>query len=149
MPEESSIINILTYKLPFDLSRQIYNEYQDRLKEIKFITEKSKRYSILNDDIKTVELLLALSIFHKRVISNIDAATKFYNLVTKHGNAQSIKIGNYELDGKEKNLLLAVVLSYNKLIHEYGISPAILDYNLTKEFLDKILLLKDFDDAEI
>jgi len=71
--------NIFTYGLPFDLANQIYNEYQDRIREAKYIIDISEKYSPLANSLVTVELLLALSIFHKRVIANLDAAvTQMY-----------------------------------------------------------------------
>lgn len=147
MSKETEIINILTYRLPFDLSRQIYNEYQDRLKEIKYLLDKSRQFNSLVEDLETIKSLLALSIFHKRIISNLDAATKFFSTITRNSDAQSIRIGSYEMTGMEKNSLLAVVISYNKLIEAFGIAPSIMDYNLSKEFLQKLIILKDFDDV--
>ena len=79
----NNLINILTYKLPYDLANQIFKEYQDRYREVLFFIENGNSFKNLKEDIRTVELLLALSIFHKRVISNLDAAVKFYGRVTK------------------------------------------------------------------
>jgi len=103
MAKDAPIINILTYHLPHNLANQIYNEYQNRLREANLIIENIKSYKTLQNDKKTVELLLALSIFHKRIITNLDAAVKFYGTVTKYSTADTIKIGRYDLTGKEKN----------------------------------------------
>ena len=78
MAKKSPLINILTYNLDFKLARQIFNEYESRLKDVKYLITQFKTYKVLEEDLKTVELLLALSIFHKRVIANLDAALKFY-----------------------------------------------------------------------
>jgi hypothetical protein len=69
--KETPIINIFTYGLPYDLTHQIYNEFQERLRESNFIIEKSARFRVLKRNLKTLKLLLALSIFHKRVIVSL------------------------------------------------------------------------------
>lgn len=142
MDKETPIINILTYRLPYDLTNQIYNEYQERYREVIFLVDNANKFKNLKENLKTVELLLALSIFHKRVISNLDAAIKFYGTVSKYSQAEVIRIGNYNFTGDEKNKLLGVVMNYHKLIEKFGIPTSFMDYYLTKEFLQKILDLK-------
>jgi hypothetical protein len=142
MADKYKIINILTYKLPYDLSRQIYHEYQDRYKEMDFIIKNSRKYSTLEKNIVTVEALLAISIFHKRVISNLDAAVKFHKRVTTASDAKSIRIGSYEFTGEEKNKVLSVVISFNQLLSKFKIHPFLFDYHLTKDFLDKVKFFK-------
>jgi len=142
MAKDAPIINILTYHLPHNLANQIYNEYQNRLREANFFIENIKSYKTLQNDKKTVELLLALSIFHKRIITNLDAAVKFYGTVTKYSTADTIKIGRYDLTGKEKNNILAVVINYNQLIERFSIPPIIMEYYETKEYLKNLILLK-------
>ncbi len=109
MKTETPIINILTYKLPFELTNQIYNEFQNRLKEATFLIDTYKTYNPLKENIKTVELFLSLSIFHRRVITNLDGAVKFYETVIKNGQTDTVRIGNYNLTANEKNKILAVV----------------------------------------
>lgn len=142
MENESPIINILTYKLPFDLANQIFNEFQIRFKDAKYLIATYKTYKPLAPNIKTVELLLSLSIFHKRVISNLDGAVKFYSRVSKKSTADTISIGGYKLTFEEKNKILAVVLNYEKLLSNFSIHPKYLEYSETNEFLKKIIILK-------
>lgn len=142
MTEKTPIINILTYKLPYDISNQIYNEYQSRIREALYLIKNYKTYKILEKDIKTVELLLALSIFYKRIIANFDAAVKFYGTISKMSNADTIKIGSYNLTGEEKNKLLAIVLNYKKIINKYSIQPFMMEYYETREFLKNLITLK-------
>lgn len=136
------IINILTYRLPFDLANQIYNEYQSRLKDAVYKIDNYKTYRPLSNAKPTVELMLALSIFHKRVITNFDGAIKFYNTVTRSSEATVISIGNFKLDDDEKNKLLAVVLNYRQLLERFSIQQVDLEYLETGEFLRKIISLK-------
>ena len=142
MTEESPIINILTYQLPYKLTNQIYNEYQSRLKEAIFLIDNYKTYKSLKDNIKSVELFLSLSIFHKRVITNLDGAVKFYGTVTGKGQTDTIQIGTYSLTGDEKNKILAVVLNYNQLLKKFSIPPIVMEYFETREFLKKLITLK-------
>ena len=139
------MINILTYGLPFKLANQIYNEYQSRLSESKYIIDLSDRYKPLSEYIETVEILLALTIFHKRVISNLDAAVKFYGTVNSYSEVDTIKIGSYNFTGEEKNKILGLTINYNKLQEKFRIPKNLTDYELTKEFLVKVLgMLSDY-----
>lgn len=142
MKQESSIINILTYKLPFKLASQIYNEYQNRLQEAKLLIGTYKTYKSLQNDLKTIELFLSLSIFHRRVITNLDGAVKFYGTVTKNGETDTVRIGNYNLNGDEKNKILAVVLNYNALLEKFSIPQTVMEYYETRELLKNIIALK-------
>jgi hypothetical protein len=140
--KKTPIINILTYGLPYKLANQIYNEYQERTKDAKYIIGISERYFKLKDSINTVELLLALSIFHKRVISNLDGAVKFYKTIGEYSESEIIAIGSYDLTFEEKNKILALLINYRKLIEKFGLTDEMMDYYSTKDFLIKILYLK-------
>lgn len=142
MSQKNSIINILTYQLPYNLSNQIYNEYQSRLKEAKYLIENYKTYKKLENNTQSIELFLALSIFHRRVIANFDGAVKFYGTVTKNGKTDTIRIGSYDLTFEEKNKILAVIINYKKLLEKFSIPPIIMEYYETREFLKNLILLK-------
>jgi len=142
MAQETPIINILTYKLPFELANQIYKEYQARLKEATFLIDKYKTYKPLESNIKTVELFLSLSIFHRRVVTNFDGAVKFYGTVTKGQKTDTIRIGSYNLTFEERNKLLAVVMNYNALLKKFSINPLVMEYYETRDFLKKLISLK-------
>lgn len=139
---DTPIINILTYGLPFDLANQIYNEHQNRLQEVKYLLEVSEFYKPIRDDIEIVELILALSIFYKRVVCNLKAAVKFHNTVYKYSEADVIKIGKYNFSNQEKNSILSLTLNFNELTTKYGITNYYLDYFETKELLKKVIELK-------
>jgi hypothetical protein len=142
MTNDTPIINILTYKLPYNLANQIYNEFQSRVKEADFLIDNYKTYKSLKDSSKTIELLLSLSIFHRRVITNLDGAVKFYGTVTRKGKTDTIRIGSYDLTQSEKNKILAVVINYNNLLEKFSIPPILMEYHETREFLKKLIILK-------
>lgn len=129
-------------RLPREISNPMYNEYYNRLKEINFILENRDAYKHLLQYKKTIELILSLSIFYKRVIANMDAATKFAGTVFSNSSAVAIKIGSYNLTGSEKNRIIAVVMNYNSLIEKYSLTHDILATTETKDLIRKIKDLK-------
>ncbi len=142
MSTESPIINIFTYRLPYKLSNQIYKEFQNRFREATYLIENYKTYRKLQDDIGIVELLLSLSIFHRRVISNLDAAVKFYGTVSDKSQADTVNIGSYKMTGDEKNKFLAIIINYNQLIEKFSIPPNFMEYYETRDFLKNLIFLK-------
>lgn len=148
MKEDTPIINILTYELPFKLSNQIYNEFNTKFKEAKFLIENRSYFNKLSENIKAVELILALSVFNKRVVSNLDAATKFYKTVNMSSGADSIKMGTYTLTKEEQNKLLSVVITFRNLHRKYSLTQDILQSDSIKEFLKKLIELKKRFDSE-
>jgi hypothetical protein len=145
MAQETPIINIFTYKLPYDLANQIYNEFQARLVEVKYLIEVAPSYKVLKKELEVIELLLALSIFHKRVVANLDAAIKFHKTVSEYGKVDTVRLGQYDFTGTEKNQLLSLVLNYRALIAKYGIPTSFMDYYETKEFLKNVKDLKEIE----
>ncbi|MFN4027510.1 MAG: hypothetical protein ACK4IZ_08705 [Flavobacterium sp.] len=129
-------------RLPREISNPMYNEYYNRLKEINFILENRDAYKHLQQYKKTIELILSLSIFYKRVIANMDAATKFARTVFSNSSAIAIKIGSYDLTGSEKNRIIAIVMNYNLLIQKYSLTHDILATTETKDLIKKIKDLK-------
>jgi hypothetical protein len=129
-------------RLPREISNPMYNEYYNRLKEINFILENRNAYKHLLQYKKTIELILSLSIFYKRVIANMDAATKFAGTVFSNSSAIAIKIGSYNLTGSEKNRIIAVVMNYNSLTQKYSLTNDLLATTETKDLIKKIKDLK-------
>lgn len=129
-------------RLPREISNPMYNEYYNRLKEINFILENRDAYKHLLQYKKTIELILSLSIFYKRVIANMDAATKFAGTVFSNSSAIAIKIGSYNLTGSEKNRIIAVVMNYNSLTQKYSLTNDLLATMETKDLIKKIKDLK-------
>ena len=129
-------------RLPREISNPMYNEYYNRLKEINFILENRDAYKHLLQYKKSIELILSLSIFYKRVIANMDAATKCAGTVFSNSTAIAIKIGSYDLTGSEKNRIIAVVMNYNLLIEKYSLTHDMLATTETKDLIKKIKDLK-------
>jgi hypothetical protein len=139
---KTPIINIITYGLPYKLANQIYKEHADRLREAEYIMDLSDRYKVLKKDLRTVDVLLALSIFHKRVICCLDGADKFYGTITRYSEANTIVMGKYEFTGNERNKILGLLINYRQMIQKFNIPENLMDYDLTKQFLAKLITLK-------
>ncbi|WP_445458221.1 hypothetical protein [Flavobacterium sp. HNIBRBA15423] len=136
------IIEKFCSRLPREISNPMYNEYYNRLKEINFILENRDAYKHLIQYRKSIELILSLSIFYKRVIANMEAATKFAGTVFNNSPATAIKIGKYNLTGTEKNRILAIVNNYKQMAENYKLTIDILSTVETKDLLRKIKNLK-------
>jgi len=143
------MITLFTKHLPYKVSQQLKIEYDIRLNEIKFLTsEKIKQYHYLRKDLKTIELLLSLSIFYKRIISNFDSANKFTSRVVIDSDANSIKLGSYDFNDKEIFRLQKTIREFNIILTKYSIQPYLLDYTDTIIFLRKIKSYKTFLDSQ-
>lgn len=143
MNRKTPIINIITYGLPYKLANQIYKEHAERLKEAKYIIDLPNKYQALKKDFKTVDILLALSIFHKRIISCLDGADKFYGTITRISDARTIVMGNYKFTGAEHNKILGLLINYRQIAEKFSIPKDLMNYDLTKDFLAKLLTLKN------
>ena len=145
--EDAPIINIMTYRLPKDLSKPIYNEFQSRYQEARRIVDRYAKYQSLKQDMDVVEVLLALSIFYNRIIVNLDAATKFYGLVIQNENANAVRIGTYILNAEEIRIIQNIIISYQKLMRRYALNESLWNYQLTIEFLQQLINLKSNEDG--
>lgn len=142
-----SIISIFTYRLPKELAIPIFSEFENRKNEASRIISGYPRYSALLDSLETVELLLALSIFYKRVLCNLDAAVKFRGMVANNSATEIVRIGSYKLSYDEANKLQSLSISYRKIMSKYRLKDKLWNYNLTVEFLMAIIELKKMDDT--
>ncbi len=138
------MINIFIENLPYRLSEQIIIEYNKRISDVNyFVSGKYDYYSHLKKDIESIQMLLALSIFYKRVLTNFDSATKFSSRVVLNSEAESIQLGTYELTPKELFKLNKTVIAFRKLLDHYSIPIGLFEYLETKEFLRKVKIYKD------
>ena len=138
------MIEKFTQNTPYQLSQQLVYEYNIRINEVNhFVSGKYDFYAPLKKDIETIELLLALTIFYKRVLTNFESATKFSGRVVFNSEADSIQLGTYLLDAKEIFRIKKTILLFNNLMEKYSIPPDLFNYSETKEFLRRVKNLKD------
>lgn len=138
------MIQLFTENLPYKLIEQMTFEYNRRISDINFfLSGRYDYYAHLKKDLETIQLLLALSIFYKRVLSNFDSATKFTSRIVYKSQANSIQLGTYDLSAKEIFKLNKTVVTFKKLMEDYSIPLNLFEYLETKELLRKIKIYKD------
>src|SRR5688572_25610345 len=145
MNANSTVLTLITSGLPKPLVNQISNEYRSRIKEVDYCLNKYSIFSDLASNYKSVEIILALSIFHKRIIANLDGAVKFFKTVTTKSDAKIISIGDYQFDEQEKNKILSLLITYSQLLEKYNIPNNYVDYDATYDFLKKLKDINKFE----
>jgi len=138
MQNSTSILNILTKGLSGAVTHPIYLEYDSRRKELDRIWAKTdNHYWMLQNNVSTVEALLAMSLFYRHVMGYMQGATSFYKSVNQRcvGKECAISIGKSVLDKKQQNQLLAVLIRFNQIQDKYQLTPAFFEYSETIQFL--------------
>ncbi len=137
--EQPPIINILTYKLPVDITRRIHLEYKSRRTEIDRIwTNPKYNFQMLQGYASTVEALLAISIFYRHVMGHIQGAVSFYKSVNRNSgmnNECAIKVGGMVLDGQQQKRLSSAVIKFNQIQEKYQLDSAFFEYSETIQFM--------------
>lgn len=120
-------------------------EYNRRISDVNYLVSgKFDFYTPLSQDIETIKVLLALSIFYKRILTNFDSADKFTGRIMNNSDAIGVKLGTYEMDLNEIRNLKRMILSFRRITQKYSIPIEIFEYIETKEFLRKIKSYKRY-----
>ncbi len=143
MPAKNSLINIFASKLPASITKPMCQEYDWRKNEIQRVwAGDNNRYQKLETYESTIDALLALSIFYRHVVVNLDGASHFYVKINKDVDKEMpIKIGKFEFNKKEWNRLRAIHIQFGKITDRYQISPHFFEYADTLDFLRNCLNL--------
>jgi hypothetical protein len=143
MSKRIQAIDLFTQYLPYDLGEKLTVEYQNRFSDIKYLTSgKFDYYTPLAKDLEVVSLLLAMSIFYKRVIANFTSATRFTDRVLSTSNATAIQLGTYRFGKAEMRSINIVFFRFKNLMDQYSINESLFDYEETKQFLKKVKTYK-------
>ena len=152
MKQSTSLINILTYKLPGAVTRPLFTEYNNRLRETaKIWSWENSSYRILQEYEPVVVSLLAMSLFYRHVLGHIQGANSFYKTLKQHCGAEkecSISIGSTVLDYKQHRRLEALMISFNQIQDKYQIYPAFYEFSETAQFLKNckdLLTLREYE----
>ncbi|MDL2302797.1 hypothetical protein [Dysgonomonas sp. 520] len=139
------MISIFTKHLPYKVGEQLKIEYDKRVSDIKNLTsDKYQTYTNMKEYLDVIYLLLAMSIFYRRILANFDAANKFTHRILSKSDATSIVLGTIELSEKEILQLNSVVYRYKKIMEKYTLSVDMFVYSNTLEFMRKVRGYKDF-----
>lgn len=135
------IVNILTGRLPGNVTRPIYLEYDSRRREIDRIWANAENhYQMLQSYVSTVEALLAISIFYRHVMGHMQGAVSFYKSVNRNSgmmNECAIKVGEIVLDNKQQKHLLSAVIKFNQIQEKYQLDSGFFEYSETIQFMRK------------
>lgn len=155
MSQSSALINILTYNLPGAITRPLFTEYNNRIKEIENILGwENSAYKELRDYETVVESLLAMSLFYRYVLGHFQAATSFYKTVNQRCEKEkecAIRIGRSVLDKEQQNHLLAAVIAFGNIRDKYNIFPGFFEFSETAQFLRNckdLLTVRYYEDEE-
>lgn len=133
------MIETFTNYIPFKESQQMKYEFNLRMNDIKYlISGKFDFYAILKNDTEIIEMLLSMSIFYKRVLTNFESANKFSSRVIYRDEAKAIQLGGYELTKKEIYRLQLAVREFRSLSEKFSIPQNVYQYSETKEFLRNV-----------
>ena len=154
--EKSSIISTLTYRLPGNVTRPIYLEYNSRIRELDRIwANPENNYHMLQNYISTIEALLAISIFYRHVMGHMHGAVSFYKSVNQSSfgmeNECSIKVGDMLLDSKQQRHLLSAVIKFEQIQEKYQLEPVFFEYSETIQFLrncKKLFYTKEYEEND-
>lgn len=154
--KQSSIINILTYRLPGNVTRPIYQEYNSRRRELDRIWANPKNnYHMLQNYVSTIEALLAISTFYRHIMGHMNGAVSFYKSVNRNSsgmeNECAIKIGGTILDSKQQRLLLSAVIKFEQIQKRYQLEPVFFEYSETIQFLrncKKLFYKKEYEEND-
>ncbi len=137
--KQPPIINLLTYRLPGNITRPIYLEYNTRRRELDRIWAKhDNNYQVLQNHMSTIEALLAISIFYRHVMGHMQGAVSFYKTIKQKsgmGDMSAIKVGDAVFDSEQQRYLLSAVINFNKIQNKYQLAPIFFEYSETIQFL--------------
>lgn len=155
MPESSTLINILTAKLPGTITRPLFTEYNNRRREIADILAwKDSTYQVLREYESVVDSLLAMSLFYRYVLGHIQGATSFYRTVNQRSQANNecgISFGNNVLNREQQGHMMAAVISFNKIQEKFQLYPAFYEFSETAQFLKNckdLLYIRDYEEDD-
>lgn len=133
------IINILTSRLPGNVTRPIYLEYNSRRREVDRIwANPENHFQMLQGYVSTVEALLAISIFYRHVMGHMQGAVSFYKSVNRNSgmsNECAIKVGETVLDNKQQKRLISAVIKFNQIQEKYQLDSGFFEYSETIQFM--------------
>ena len=138
MEQNDSLLKILTYKLPGAVTRPLFTEYNNRLRDISNIWSWEKSaYRDLKEYEPMIVSLLAMSLFYRHVLGHLQGANSFYKTVNQRsGEKESrISIGSTILDKKAQGQLEAIRISFKQIEDRYQIYPAFYEFSETAQFL--------------
>jgi hypothetical protein len=131
------MISLFTKRLPRDLSRGLYFEYQKFSRDLKFLL--GQKFTQVSDyQFELLKILLAMGVFYNYVLMQLDGAYTFLNQM-KDYNVGSVIIGSYKLDNAEKKRIGKALSHFKHILRKFNIELDIFEFSDTETFLNKSL----------
>lgn len=149
--EDTPLINILCYELPKEVGQPLFKEFHNRWDEIERIWQ-TPNFSdnVLKKHASTIKMLLAMSLYYRRVISGFYGATDFFKKITYEGNERherAVKIGSFVFDRDQNYQLWKIQQSFSAILEKYQINETFFDFDDTLEFLSNCVVLYSISDG--
>lgn len=129
------MINLFTRKLPKDLSRILYFEYQRFHQSLKQLCSSEWR-NVSESQFELLEILLGMAVFYNLVLKELESAASFSHQMTKR-DVPAIQIGSYLLDASEAKKIRKAVRHFHFMMSDFGIEETMFDFSDAKTFLKK------------
>ncbi len=134
------MIKLFCKGLPYKISKQLYSEFDIRKKDAYYLMKNIEKYKTLRPDSDLVELIIAMSIFYKRVISNLESFSTFSdNIFLLNKECKVINIGKYFHSKTNNSELKNIIKPFYAICSKYDICVSMFDYLETKELLRGII----------
>ncbi len=133
----SQIINILCAKLPGEITRPMYREYERFQNEIvRILDMPGCNYSMLRKYDQVVYSLLGLSFYYRYVIGSLDGARNMYYFLNKGKNQTCpIRIGDYIFDKQQYNKMLGVIINLEHFMRTFQLDSRFFEFTDPLGFL--------------
>ncbi len=138
------MIRIFCKGLPFELSRVLFTEYKSRKGEIDYqISHDRAFYERYIENIDTVYLILAMSIYYKRVVAQLDAISTFQNNLRDRWKIGIVRIGDTLLTSEDEMSLSAYSGDFHRIMNHFNLPIWLFDWSDSVHFLRNIVMLYD------
>lgn len=133
------MIKLFCKGLPRNLSNSLFNEYNNLEKELKFlINTYYNRYKWTQDiNFEYFQIFLALSVFYRRVIAQLDSAVDFSRRFLFSDDIKGFRMGNYLFTDSESQKLKVLITDFVSFCCKYKINVYLFDFDNVSQFLYK------------
>ncbi|PPK72978.1 hypothetical protein B0F87_11524 [Methylobacter tundripaludum] len=131
------MINVFTKKLPATLKREVYLDYQSKLKALTKILNERNDLKYLKRDRQVTELLLAGAVFYSKVIAQMNEAKRVIKNFNR-SNISSIRMGGFTLTSQDIYLFDELRRDFNRIFNNFNIPISSLDLSDLNEFSKKL-----------
>lgn len=127
------MIHIFRSHVPFDIYRLMVREYFDCRSILKRMTEGKAQFSALRRDEEVTDLMLALAVFYRHVITQFEGAEMVMTRM-RASNISVVRMGETKLDAASVDAMHIAVRQFYGLISQYLVPVEIFREHDLREF---------------